>query len=89
MLIAAIALIILVVGGVGDHVLCVMQEHTEIVDAGVEIDSHSSERVQEEVEVTRDSDRPAIATTPGRRSEILEYRVLDDAVRVNDVHAQH
>ena len=58
--------------------MCVMQEHTEIVDAGVEIDSHSNERVQEEVDVTRDSGRPEIATTPGLKSEILEYRVLGD-----------
>ena len=58
MLIAAIAIILLVVGGVG-VMYGVMQEHAEIVNAGVEIDNHSNERVQEEVEVTRDSTGPA------------------------------
>ena len=77
MLIAAIALIVLVVGGVG-VMFVVMQEHTEIVDAGVEIDSHSSERVQEEVDVTRDSGGLKLLNA-GPEIEILEYRVLDGA----------
>ena len=85
MLIAAIALIILVVGGVGTMSV-VMQEHTEIVDAGVEIDSHSSERVQEEVEVTRDSTGLQLYNT-GPEVKILEYRVLDDGALVRSCPA--
>ena len=80
MLIAAIAIIVLVVGGVG-VMYGVMQEHAEIVDAGVEIDSHSNERVQEEVEVTRDSTGLQLYNT-GPEVKILEYRVLDDGVLV-------
>ena len=85
MLIAAIALIVLVVGGVGTMSV-VMQEHTKIVDAGVEIDSHSSERVQEEVEVTRDSTGLQLYNT-GPEVKILEYRVLDDGALVRSCPA--
>ena len=80
MLIAAIAIIVLVVGGVG-VMYGVMQEHAEIVDAGVEIDNHSNERVQEEVEVTRDSTGLQLYNT-GPEVKILEYRVLDDGALV-------
>ena len=80
MLIAAIALIVLVIGGVG-VMYGVMQEHAEIVNAGVEIDNHSNERVQEEVEVTRDPAGVQLYNN-GPDVNILEYRVVDDGTLV-------
>ena len=85
MLIAAIAIILLVVGGVG-VMYGVMQEHAEIVNAGVEIDNHSNERVQEEVEVTRDPAGVQLYNN-GPEVRILEYRVINDGALVRSCPA--
>ena len=76
MLIAAIALIILVVGGVGTMSV-VMQENAEVADEVIVVANHVNERVQEEVDVTRDSGGLKLLNA-GPEIEILEYRVLGD-----------
>ena len=77
MLIAAIALIVLVVGGVGTMSV-VMQENAEVADEVIVVANHVNERVQEEADVTRDSGDLKLLNT-GPEIEILEYRVLDGA----------
>ena len=72
-----IALIFLVMGGVGTMYL-VMQEHAEIIDAGVEIDSHSNERVKEDLVLTSDNATDLRLHSKSQDVTILEYRVLDD-----------
>ena len=78
MLIAAIAIILLVVGGVSVTSI-VMQEHSEVVDAGVVIDAHSNERVKEELVLTSDSATDLQLHSKSQDVTILEYRVVDDA----------
>ena len=77
MLIAAIAIILLVVGGVGTMSV-VMQENAEVADELVAVSVHTHERGQEEVDVTRDSGGLKLLNA-GPEIEILEYRVLDGA----------
>ena len=76
MLIAAIAIILLVVGGVGTMYV-VMQENAEVADELVAVSVHTHERGQEEVDVTRDSGGLKLLNI-GPEIEILEYRVLGD-----------
>ena len=76
MLIAAIAIILLVVGGVGTMSV-VMQENAEVADEVIVVANHVDERIQEEVDVTRDSAGLKLLNV-GPEIEILEYRVLGD-----------
>ena len=77
MLIAAIAIILLVVGGVGTMSV-VMQENAEVANEVIVVTNHVNERGQEEVDVTRDSGGLKLLNA-GPEIEILEYRVLDGA----------
>ena len=79
MLIAAIAIILLVVGGVS-VMYTVMQENAKVADEVVVVSAHSNERIKEEVEITRDPSDPQQMKLHNKGPEIgiLEYRVLDD-----------
>ena len=77
MLIAAIAIILLVVGGVGTMSV-VMQENAEVADELVAVSVHTHERGEENVDITRDSGGLQLLNA-GPEIEILEYRVLDGA----------
>ena len=77
MLMAGIALIFLVMGGVGTMYL-VMQENAEVADEVIIVSNHVNERVKEDVEITRDAGGGIELHSKGPEVEILEYRVLDD-----------
>ena len=55
----------------------VMQENAEVADEVIVVANHVDERVQEEVDVTRDSGGLKLLNA-GPEIEILEYRVLGD-----------
>lgn len=77
MLMMGIALIFLVIGGVGTMYL-VMQENAEVADEVVVVSAHVNERVKEDVAITRDAGGGIELHNKGPEVEILEYRVLDD-----------
>ena len=85
MLIAAIAIILLVVGGVGTMSV-VMQENAEVANEVIIVSNHATERGQEEVEVTRESTGLQLYNS-GPDVKILEYRVVDDGALVRSCPA--
>lgn len=76
MLIGAIALIMLVVGGVA-VMSAIMQENAAVIGTGVTVGTHSNERVKEDVDLVFDG-QTLMLHNAGPDVEILEYRVLDD-----------
>ena len=77
MLIAGIALIILVIGGVVT-IFSVVQENADVTDETITVAVHANERVKEDVAITRDAGGGIELHNKGPEVEILEYRVLED-----------
>ena len=85
MLMAGIAIIFLVMGGVGTMYL-VMQENAEVADEVIIVSNHVNERGQEDVEVTKDPTGIQLYNN-GPDVRVLEYRVVDDGALVRSCPA--